>query len=276
MVIVAARESEKRKSSTKVADLMMRQRALGLKPQSPDNYQQTEILLREVIKQEPDNAYALASLAAVLAIHAANFLDEANPRFRPMVTEAKELALRAKAIDDQLPGVYSALAIHAGFIDKDVAEVRRDYEKGIEVAPKAPSSYNNLSAWYYDDGQAQKSIDLLNKALALYPRGNDTNFSNLARGYFMLGDNAAAIEWGQRAVDRGIQLTHIFTYLAMAHANLGQMDKAHEYANEYKRRMEQTGRNAAITKLEGTESPAWVTYYNERYLPAWRKAGLPE
>ena len=34
MVIVAARESETRKSSPKVADLMLRARAIGLKPES--------------------------------------------------------------------------------------------------------------------------------------------------------------------------------------------------------------------------------------------------
>lgn len=276
MVIVAARESEKRKSSSKVADLMMRERAVTLKPQSPNNYQQSEVLLREVIKQEPDNANALANLAPVLALHAANFLYEANPRFRPMVSEAKKLALRAKAIDDQLPGIYIALAIHASYIDKNLAEVKLNYEKAIEVAPKSPSSYNNLSVWYYEDGQAQESIDLLNKALALYPRGRDTYFSNLARGYLMLGNNVAAIEWGQRAVDRGTQLPHNFAYLAMAHANLGQMDKAQQNAGEYRRRVEQIGRKGEISKLEGTESPAWVKYYNERYLPAWRKAGLPE
>ena len=56
MVIVAARESEKRKSSTKVADLMMRQRALAFKPQSTEMFAQREPILRTLIKQEPDNA----------------------------------------------------------------------------------------------------------------------------------------------------------------------------------------------------------------------------
>jgi hypothetical protein len=32
----------------------------------------------------------------------------------------------------------------------------------------------------------------------------------------------------------------------------------------------------AIAKLNGSESLGWVKYYNERYLPEWRKAGLPE
>jgi TolB-like protein len=113
MVIVAARESEKRKSSPKVADLMMRQRALALKPQSTATFDQREALLRAVIQREPDNVEALATLAGTLAIYAANFVGEASPRFHPMFREAKALALRAKAIDDQLPGIYYALASHA-------------------------------------------------------------------------------------------------------------------------------------------------------------------
>jgi hypothetical protein len=40
--------------------------------------------------------------------------------------------------------------------------------------------------------------------------------------------------------------------------------------------MAQTGRKSEIEKLDGTESPTFVKYYNERYLPEWRKAGLPE
>jgi TolB-like protein/Tfp pilus assembly protein PilF len=276
MVIVAARESEKRKSSTKVADLMMRQRALGLKQMSPETFNQREPLLRAVIQQEPDNAEALATLGAVLAAHAVNFLDDKSPRYQPMFTEAKALALRAKAIDDQLPGIYIALAIHANAIDNDSAETRRNYEIALKLAPKSPLSYNNLSQWYHSDGQCKPAIELLNKALTLHPKGSSNIFGSLSRCYLRLGDNAAAIEWGQRAVDIGSTIPGTLAYLAMAHANLGQMDKAAQYANEYKQRMEQLGRTGSIDKLDGSETPTYVKYYNEHYLPEWRKAGLPE
>ncbi|MBC7404130.1 MAG: hypothetical protein H7252_00355 [Cytophaga sp.] len=276
LVVVAARESEKRKSSTKVADLMMRQRALGLKPQSTEVFNQRESLLRAVIKEEPDNADALASLAATLTTYAVNFLGEKHPNFRSMFTEAKTLALQAKAIDDQLPGIYFALSSYARIIDNDRAESLRNYEMAINVAPKTPSSYNNLSIWYYGDGQAQRSIELLNKALALFPKGNETVFSNLSRAYLMLGNSAVAIEWAQRAIERGVQLPITFAYLAMAYANVGQMDKARKCANEYTQRVGQLGRKGEIRKLDGGESPSFVKYYNERYLPEWRKAGLPE
>lgn len=62
MVITVARDSESRKSSPKVADLMLRARALNLKPQSAANWVQIESLYRQVLEQEPNNATALANL----------------------------------------------------------------------------------------------------------------------------------------------------------------------------------------------------------------------
>ena len=53
IVIVAARESETRKSSPKVADLMLRARALNLKSQTLKNLQQEEDLYRQALALEP-------------------------------------------------------------------------------------------------------------------------------------------------------------------------------------------------------------------------------
>ncbi len=58
MVIVAARESETRKSSPKATDLMLRAAALRLKPQSLKNWQQIEELYRQVLALEPNNPRA--------------------------------------------------------------------------------------------------------------------------------------------------------------------------------------------------------------------------
>jgi hypothetical protein len=62
----------------------------------------------------------------------------------------------------------------------------------------------------------------------------------------------------------------------MAYANLGQVEKATRYTNEYRQRAAEFGQKGGVEKLDGTESPAYAKYYNERYLPEWRKAGLPE
>ncbi|MCV2362145.1 tetratricopeptide repeat protein [Paucibacter sp. DJ1R-11] len=278
MVIVAARESEKRKSSPKVADLNMRQRGLELKPLSEDTFNQRETLLRAIIKLEPDNAVATAQLAYLLATYADNFLDEKSPRFPHIYMEAKALALKGKTIDPQLPDIYSALARVANSIDNDNAEMLRYYEVALKLAPKNPQSYNNLAIWYFYDGQPKAAIELLEKAISLYPKAPYYNINvNMSRCFLMLGDNAAAIAWGQRAIDIDPTYNFGFSNLAMAYANLGQMDKARQYVDEYKRLIK-TSQNTGIgfEKIDGSESPAYVKYYNEHYLPEWRKAGLPE
>src|SRR5271165_4451050 len=73
MVIVAARESESRKTSPKAADLMLRARGLGLKPQSLKNSQQMEDLYRQALALEPNNASAMVGLAGSLGRQSGNF-----------------------------------------------------------------------------------------------------------------------------------------------------------------------------------------------------------
>src|SRR5271155_2304753 len=68
MVIVAARESESRKSSPKGADLMLRAWAIGLKPESLENTQKQQDLYRQVLALEPNNASAMAGLAGSLTL----------------------------------------------------------------------------------------------------------------------------------------------------------------------------------------------------------------
>ncbi|ALT77934.1 hypothetical protein AT984_12850 [Paucibacter sp. KCTC 42545] len=278
MVIVAARESEKRKSSPKVADLKLRQRGLALKPLSEDTFNQRESLLHAIIKQEPDNAAALAQLANLLAVYASNFLDEKSPRYPYIYTEAKSLALKAKTIDPQLPNIYSALAFITSNIDKDNAEMLRYLEIVLKLAPKNPGSYNDLAMWYFYDAQPKVAIELLEKAISLYPTAPHSSITgNMARCFRMLGDNTAAIAWGKRFIDTNPTYGFGYANLAMAHANLGQMDKARQYADEYKRLVKANPNNGySLEKLDGSESPAYFKYYNEHYLPEWRKAGLPE
>ena len=49
-----------------------------------------------------------------------------------------------------------------------------------------------------------KAIDMLNKALALNPKGFDALFGNLALSYFMLGDNVSATAWSGSPAKRAL------------------------------------------------------------------------
>ena len=104
MVIVAARESETRKSSPKVADLMLRARALDLKPRSLKNLQQEEDLYRQALALEPNNASAMVGLAASLVTSSRQFrcqMDESVKEKK--YVEGRDLALKAKELDPDNP-----------------------------------------------------------------------------------------------------------------------------------------------------------------------------
>ena len=104
MLIVAARESETRKSTPQVVDLMLRARALHFRPYSIENFQERERLYREALFQEPTNVNAMVDLATTLAIHS-QWMDSSDLAADKQLTDARDLALRVKAIDPGLRGI---------------------------------------------------------------------------------------------------------------------------------------------------------------------------
>ena len=71
MIIVAARESEKRANKPQVADLLMRASALALNQNSLKNHQAMEALFRQALVLEPDNLKAKLGLATRLFVASA-------------------------------------------------------------------------------------------------------------------------------------------------------------------------------------------------------------
>jgi TolB-like protein/class 3 adenylate cyclase len=79
MLVVAARESETRRSAPQVVDLMLRARALGYRPHSIENFRERERLYREALAQEPNNVNAMIDLAGTLAIHSSGWTRRTGP-----------------------------------------------------------------------------------------------------------------------------------------------------------------------------------------------------
>ena len=89
-----------------------------------------------------------------------------------------------------------------------------------------------------------------NKALALYPREFDVLFGNLAISYFMLGDNVTATTSEQ-----------------------GDEQRARTAVTDVRRRFPDLKPPAPSARECVAE--AWCQFLQTKYLPAWRKAGLP-
>ena len=166
MVIVAARESETRKSAPQVVDLMLRARALNFRPYSIENFRERERLYREALSQEPNNLNAMVDLASTLAIHS-QWMDSSDLARDKQLTDARDLALRVKAIDPGLRGIELPLYLYAQE-HNDFDGARRALEAALAKDPKSPSAYGNFALFYINMGEPERSIPLLKQALSLY------------------------------------------------------------------------------------------------------------
>jgi TolB-like protein/class 3 adenylate cyclase len=274
MVIVAARESEKRTSAPQVVDLLLRARALSFRTFSIENFRERERLYRDALAQEPSNVSALLGLAGTLAIHA-QWLNIADPAREERLTEARDLALRVKAIDPGLRGIEFPLFLYAQE-HNDFEGARRALEATVAKEPNDPSAYGNTAVFYLSMGEPQRAIPLVKQALSLYPKGNEFIFTLFGSAYLALGQDDAAIEWLLKAVDVNTEISDVYSGLVMAYSNKGDRQSASRWVDAYRKLAVAQGIKGIDSNPPSPGSaPAYLKYYYERYLPEWKKAGLP-
>jgi len=276
MVIVAARESETRKSSPKAADLMMRANALGLKSESLKNHERRESLYRQVLVLEPNNSSAMARLAVTLVLQTLNYGSEMDTAAKEeRFVEGRDLALKAKELDPDNAIVYATLGYYALYHD-DYSGYRRATETRLSLQPKDPLAMAYLAYAFLCGGEPARVIELDKQAINLDPKHPpDVIWQNIGRAYFMLGDNDAAIEFLLKSLQVNPSYAEPYAYLAMAYALKGDNDKVRAMVAELHRAA--PSYNLFNVDKPSMSSPtAYKEFYEKKYLPAWRKAGLPE
>jgi len=276
LVVVAARDSERRKSSPQVADLLLRAEAVADKPHSLEKWQEVERLLRQAIELDPDNVKAAAFLAGALSFKA-NQLRDAVLREHARA-ESIALANKIIAIDPASPEPYRVLAFHSLRTD-DLVGAQRAAETFMRLNPRQPDPYNVMGSVYMRRGDAPKAVEMFSQAVALSPK-NDANAvfrNNLARAYFMLGDYKAAIDWNSQALQAEPQGVSAHIGLAMAYAMSGDVARAQAEARELRRL--RPGFKVDVEKLRAdsaSDPPQAKAYLEDKVIPAYRKAGLTE
>jgi TolB-like protein len=94
MVIAAAPQSDRQITDASVGDLLLRARALGVEPQSPQRLSEIEAVYREILQRDGANLAAMAGLAANLAVQA-DWLapyEHTDPAMIEKLAEARDLA----------------------------------------------------------------------------------------------------------------------------------------------------------------------------------------
>lgn len=275
LIVVAARESESRRDSPQVADLMLRAAALSAKPHSLAKYQGEEQLLRQVLAMDPGNVKAMSELAGALAFKLNHVADPAERD--KLQTEALELARQVTAIDPGIAEPYRVRTMHAVRAG-DYESARLSAETFLRLGPRAPDAHNLMGSVYLGLEQPAKAVEMFKQAVALSPRDVPVVFAaNLAGASFLVGDYRTSIEWGRKALQGAPDSLGVRVSLARALAMAGEEGLARAETQALRRQV--PGYKVDLMTLRDEAefaSPARRALIEERIIPASIKAGLTE
>jgi TolB-like protein len=276
MLIAAARSSETRRGNVQAADLVLRARALGLKPQSREVYDQTEALLRQALALQPGDAAIQFSLAVTIMLSTdSGYWQEPEPVRQARYAQARELVNQAAQADAADPRLYQVRGLDA-LNRAAIGEARQAFETWLSLAPKSGPALNNLALTYMDGPEgAKKAIELLTQAIALDPKHpQDAYLPNLGRAHFIAGNGSEAITWLQRSLQANPRLGLAAIYLALARAEQGDLAAARAFFAQARQQYP----NFSLRDFErdtALDTPAYRDYRTQRLLPLWQQAGGP-
>ena len=278
LTIRAARESEKRKGTQSLNDLILRCRALALKSQSLENYREIIDLSRKVLEIDPDHVEGKLVLARHLALEAYIFTEMFKPEIRAQkMAEASALLAVVSKIDPENPDLpFPEQMIRA--LNGDAEGTLRSAERYLMLNPKVPRAYSILGLTYLHRGEIKRGTDILLQGLALDPKHPpDVLLSNLALAALMANDLDTAIAWGTKA--KALNPTYFVALRILASAYALKGDTAAASANVAD--LLATQPNATISKaIERTDTivptQQFRAWFRDRMVPGLRLAGLPE
>jgi adenylate cyclase len=277
MVTAAARESQTRSGSPRAADLMLRALAISLHARSLEQYKEMEGLHRQVLALDPEHLTAKAGLAMVLRAEAVEFSYRFDAAARAKkIEEAYALALAVHERDPTHWGALHVMATHAK-THGDHATARRLLEQAVALNPRGVGPHNILAVNYLYSGEPRQAIESLKRAMEIGPNPpRPLLMSNMGRAHFMAGDYDEALVWlvkARRAQREPPRILLVF--LAMAYAEKGDMQNARSVASELLRHSPDF-RAAQFEKPDPTAPAAYKEWFETRFIPSARKAGLPE
>jgi TolB-like protein/class 3 adenylate cyclase/thioredoxin-like negative regulator of GroEL len=278
IVVSGARESEAHKTDPKAGDLLLRATALTTKTPTLENLQQQEKLFRQVLLLDPNSVDAMVRLAVCLIYQRRRFINVLGPEVAEEKNkESYGLALKAKDLDPANALTYEALGSY--FLTRgDLVQAIAAFQKGMALNRNYNPFYNGLALANLISGEPKKAMGYAEQALSLDPRGPQISVSMTFLGvaHLFLGRADLAVEWIEKARAENPKTPNIIYNLAVAYAKKGDLANAKATAAE----LFQIAPNFRLSNGAFYPSPsspeAYKKLWREVYLPAAKKAGLPE
>jgi DNA-binding winged helix-turn-helix (wHTH) protein/tetratricopeptide (TPR) repeat protein len=144
-------------------------------------------VFKEAIRIDTDYALAYCGLADA-------YFRLSNLHFPPreVLPKAREAALRAVEIDDNLAEAHSSLGLIKVYYDHDWIGAETEFRKALRLDPNLVSAYQRYGSYLTFMGQFEESIRHYETALELDPFSLQINM-NLATTYYLRGEYDRAI-----------------------------------------------------------------------------------
>jgi len=278
IIVMAARDAEKRKTHPQAADLLVRGIALSDKPLSLERLIEQELLFREALALDPHNADAWARLGRTILLQLSPFANSFTSEQKDeKLREGRKAVEKALALDPNSAYAHYAEGILYRLLGKPV-EWARSYEVAIALDRNLAIAYGSLGTALIYLGEPEKAISQTQYAMRLDPLGPQIGNQQamMGRAYFFLRHSDLAIEWLLKSRTSNPKLTRPAGVLALAYAQKGD-DSAARLTVESLLRVTPHYKVADAFDPPVPFSPeAYRKLYDEVVLPAARRAGIPE
>lgn len=282
LVVRAAKVSETRQGNATVADLLLRIRALSLRPQSTANWKTVQEHCRQVLAIEPSNVDAMGLLALSLAVDTGNFGSG-----RPVIERDKALdesTVLSDKVAASLPDDLRTLLTRAliAYARRELPAMLRNAQRMVELYPRSTNAHLLLGLYYYNAVEPEQSLQAYLKSFALFPsQPQDSLLIDLCKTEFMLRHYDEAVRWCVMFRDRNPGRATLFPDLAMAYAKVGNTAAAHETVTAMLKAQPMSSvsyfaRKVADFQLNEHSYEPYRAWYAKEAVPAMRLAGIPE
>jgi serine/threonine protein kinase/Flp pilus assembly protein TadD len=173
----------------------------------------------QAIQVDPNYALAYAGLAEAYWIASAQFLTP-----REAMPKAREAAVKALRIDEQLAEAHTSLASVQAFYDYDLPGSEKEFKRAIELNAGSASAHQ-WYGWYLAVlGRADESLKELKRAQELDPLSLTIN-AELGMPYFFTRQYDRAIEQFKRAAEMDPNGTFAREWLAWTYIAKGRYEE---------------------------------------------------
>ncbi len=163
---------------------------------TPEALRKAVELFAQGTRLDPTFALGYAGLAQAYFIMAANHYENPDMYF----PKAKEHALKALSLDDDLAEPHAVIAAMASGYDRDWDRAESEFKRAIALNPSYPSAHQWYSQHIASENRKSEAWSEINRALELSPLSLIIN-TNIADAYFWLGEFEKGIAQARKVID---------------------------------------------------------------------------